>query len=87
MHAISGDDKSTTGAGGADAQVTLGARVRVHPGSDVESFGVIIDDFGEMPDIEVGVGENQIAKPPRRWAVALDDGTLVFVDSDQITPN
>jgi hypothetical protein len=66
-------------------QVPLGARVRVHPGTDAESLGVIIDDFGEFPDLDLCIGENQIANPPRRWAVALDDGTLVFVNSDQIT--
>jgi hypothetical protein len=38
-----------------------------------------------MPGLDVRVGANQIANPARRWAVALDDGTLVFADCDQIT--
>jgi hypothetical protein len=42
MRAASGDDESTPGASGADAQVALGARVRVHPGTDAESLGLII---------------------------------------------
>jgi hypothetical protein len=37
-----------------------------------------------MPDLGPGVGRNQIANLPRRWAVALDDDTLVFMNSDQI---
>lgn len=85
MQAASDDDEITSGAGDADAQVTLGARVRVHPGTDTESAGVIVEDFGDMSGLGAAVGANQIAKLPRRWAVALDDGTLVFVDSDQIT--
>jgi hypothetical protein len=84
MRAASGDDESTTAAGDADAQVAPGARVRVHPGTDAECLGVIIDDFGEMPDLGGRAGDNHIANPPRRWAVALDDDTLVFVHSDQI---
>jgi hypothetical protein len=85
MQAASNDDESTSGTGDADAQVTLGARVRVHPGTDTESAGVIIEDFGDMSALDKAVGANQVVKLPRRWAVALDDGTLVFVDSDQIT--
>jgi len=30
-------------------------------------------------------GENHIVGPARRWAIALDAGGLVFVDSDQVT--
>jgi hypothetical protein len=32
----------------------------------------------------VDVGENHIVGAARRWAVALDAGGLVFVDSDQL---
>jgi hypothetical protein len=85
MRAASDDDESTPDAGGEDTQVAVGARVRVHSGTDTESLGVIVEDFGEMHGLDVRVGANQIANAARRWAVALDDGTLVFVDSDQIT--
>jgi hypothetical protein len=84
MRAGSGDGKSSTDTGDADARMAPGARVWVHPGTDAECLGVIIDDFGEMPDLDGRVGDNQIANPPRRWAVALDDDTLIFVRSDQI---
>jgi hypothetical protein len=77
------DDESNADTGDADA--APGARVRVHPGTDAESLGVIIEDFGEMPDLDGHVGDNQVANPPRRWAVALDDDTLVFVRNDHVT--
>lgn len=80
----SGHDESTDDAGSEDAQVSVGAEVRVHPGSDIECCGVIVDDFGDAAGLEVRVGPEQIAKPARRWAVALDDGGLAFVDTDQI---
>jgi hypothetical protein len=83
VRAASGDDRSTASADDADAQVAPGARVRVHPGTDTESFGVIVADFGEMASLNLCVGQNQIANSPRRWAVLFDD-TLVFVDSDQM---
>jgi hypothetical protein len=85
MSAASEDDRSTASAGENDEQLTLGARVWVYPETDAESLGVILDDLGEMSGLYVRVGANQIASPARRWAVALDDGTLVFVDGDQIT--
>jgi hypothetical protein len=31
------------------------------------------------------LGADQIAAAPRRWAVVLDDGGLVFANSDHIT--
>lgn len=84
MPAASEDDRSTAGVGENDAPLAVGARVRVHPGSDTESVGVIVEDFGEISCLGVHVETNQIAKPARRWAVVLDDGTLVFVDSHNI---
>jgi hypothetical protein len=32
----------------------------------------------------VDIGENHFVGPARRWAVPLDTGGLVFVDSDQL---
>jgi hypothetical protein len=32
----------------------------------------------------VDVAENRIVEAARRWAVSLDDGGLVFVDSDSL---
>lgn len=58
--------------------------MRVYPGSSDERAGVIVEDFGDAPGQAVGVGEVRIAEPSRRWAINLDDGTLVFVDTKDL---
>jgi hypothetical protein len=85
MRADSDDNESAAHAGGKGEEMAVGARVRVHPGTAAESMGVIVEDFGELCGLDVHVGANQIANRARRWAVASEDGTLAFVDSDQIT--
>jgi hypothetical protein len=69
-----------------DADLAVDTRVRVYPGTDAECGGVVIDDFGESAGYPVDIGENHIADPARRWAVLLDNGGLVFTDSDQLAP-
>jgi hypothetical protein len=39
---------------------------------------------GQLAGHAVDIGENHMVGPARRWAVALDAGGLVFVDSDQL---
>ena len=67
-----------------DSSVAVNARVRVYPGTDGEVGGTVVEDFGNMAGHAVDIGENHIVGPARRWAVALDAGGLVFVDSDQL---
>ena len=43
----------------------------------------MVEDFGDLAGHAVDIGENHIVGA-RRWAVALDAGGLVFVDSDQL---
>jgi hypothetical protein len=64
--------------------VAVDARVRVYPGTDAEDVGLVVEDFGEARGQAVDVGNVHIADPARRWAVMLDAGSLVFVDSDQL---
>lgn len=46
-----------------------------------EPSGIIVDDFGEQPDdLSVADGYGSTVRP-RRWAIALDDGGVEFVDS------
>ncbi|UNN04992.1 hypothetical protein [Rhodococcus opacus] len=62
-----------------------GARVRVRAGSGARSAwmsGVVVDDYAA----EAGTGAGPEWAPVRRWAVAADDGTLVFVDDGDIEP-
>ena len=70
---------STPGAG-----FSVDMPVRVYPGTVAEKRGVVIDDFGEMAGVGVDVADKHIVGPARRWAVRLNTGELVFVDSDQL---
>lgn len=65
-------------------EVAVTSRVRVFPSTDREASGVIVDDFGEDICIPVDIGGDRIAEGARRWAVMLDDDSLVFVDSHQL---
>jgi hypothetical protein len=69
-----------------EPQIAVDMRVRVYPGTDAECLGVVVDDYGESAGYAVDIGENHIADPARRWAVQLDTGSLVFVDSDDVAP-
>ena len=78
--------KGASGTAGdtGDSSVAVNVRVRVSPGTDGEIRGTVVEDFGDMAGHAVDIGENHIVGPARRWAVALDAGGLVFVDSDQV---
>ena len=56
----------------------------VHPGTQNESPGVIVEDFGEMAAQPVDLGGQHFADPARRWAARLYTGNLVFADTDQL---
>ena len=81
--------RRTKGASGStgdtgDSRVAVNVRVRVYPGSDGEVRGIVVEDFGDLAGHEVDIGEDHVVGQARRWAVALDAGGLVFVDSDQL---
>lgn len=61
--------------------LAVGQRVRVYPSSTDERFGVIVEDFGDSAGYAVTVANTRIAEPSRRWAIELDDGNLIFVDT------
>jgi len=69
---------------GTGGQLAVNMRVRVYPGTDAESRGVVVEDFGEMAAQPVEIGGHRIADPSRRWAVQLDSGNLVFANTDQL---
>jgi hypothetical protein len=75
---------SAAAADTGDSSVAVNARVRVHPGTDGEVRGTVVEDFGDLAGHPVDIGENHMVGAARRWAVALDAGGLVFVDSDQL---
>lgn len=65
-------------------EVAVDQRVRVWGGTDDEVCGVVVDDFGDLAGQSVDMGDNHIADAARRWAVLLDNGSLVFVDDADI---
>ena len=71
---------------GPDAQLAVNMRVRVYPETEAETPGVIVEDFGELMGQAVDIGSRHIA-PARRWAVQLNNGNLVFVNTDQLVPD
>lgn len=75
---------SETAGDTGDRPVTVDGRVRVYPATDGEVGGTVVEDFGDLAGHAVDIGENHIVGPARRWAIALDEGGLVFVDSDQL---
>lgn len=68
----------------AGAEFAIGMRVRVDRGETGEARGTIADDFGAEVGIPVMVGNIEITGPARRWAVVLDSGELICVDSDRL---
>jgi hypothetical protein len=71
----------------SNAAYSVGVAVRVYPGADAERRGRVVEDFADSAGHGVDVAGRRIAEPARRWAVQLDDGDLVFVDSDQLAPD
>lgn len=64
--------------------IAVDARVRVHPDTDEESLGVVVDDYGDTAGTPVDIAGQRIAEAARRWAVQLDSGSLIFVNSDSL---
>jgi len=59
-------------------------RVVVYPGTNAESPGIVVGDFGEEAGYGVDIAGTRRVGPARRWAVRLNSGELVFVDSDSL---
>ena len=64
--------------------LSVNAPVVVYPGTDQQQGGVIVEDFGESAGQAIDIGTNRIVDAARRWAVRLNSGDLVFLDSDQL---
>ena len=62
-------------------QPAVGEQVVIYAGSDRVTTGRVVEDFGDFVAHSVDIGSTRIADPARRWAVATDDGSLIFVDS------
>lgn len=72
--------------GETDAVTGVGSRVKVTvPGPDgggVAYTGVVVEDYADMAIGLESVGRDWA--PVHRWAIALDDGRLIFADDDDL---
>jgi hypothetical protein len=66
------------------ADFAVGSSVRVYPGTSDERWGIIVDDFGDDVGYGVDIGSPHIVDASRRWAITVDGGNLVFVDSSEL---
>lgn len=64
---------------------SLGTAVRVYPDTAREDAGVIVEDFGDSAGQAVQIGRHHIVDAARWGAVRLNNGSLVFVDSNDIS--
>jgi hypothetical protein len=87
LHRRNNEDGDAASDTATTADFAVGRRVHVYPGSSDERSGIIVDDFGDDAGYRIDIGAVHIADAARRWAVALDDGNLVFVDSFQLANN
>jgi hypothetical protein len=63
--------------------LAVGCRVRTKDES--HATGEIVEDFEAFAGAEVVIDSRRTARA-RRWAVALDDGTIAFFDDNAIEP-
>ena len=63
-------------------ELTVGVRVLVRRSSGADLTGEVVEDYAAVTD--PGGGGHEWA-PVHRWAVALDDGRLVFTDTEDLT--
>ncbi|SEB75903.1 hypothetical protein [Rhodococcus koreensis] len=62
--------------------LTIGVRVLVRRSTAADLTGEVVEDYAAVTD--PGGGGHAWA-PVHRWAVALDDGRLVFADTEDLT--
>lgn len=62
--------------------MAVGTRVQIAASAGGGGTGCVIEDFGPQPDEGVVHLDATTTIRPRRYAVALDDGTLLFLDTD-----
>ncbi|MFZ2173583.1 MAG: hypothetical protein WAW17_06015 [Rhodococcus sp. (in: high G+C Gram-positive bacteria)] len=63
-------------------ELAVGVRVLVRRCSGADLTGEVVEDYAAVTD--PGGGGHEWA-PVHRWAVALDDGRLIFADTEDLT--
>lgn len=70
----------------SNSAMAVGSRVKVTvpgPGSGAVAYtGVVIEDYANMVIDSESVGRDWA--PVHRWAIALDDGRLIFADDEDL---
>lgn len=69
--------------GGAENSGGFPIGCRVRTTDELHVTGEIVEDYGSLAGTEVVVDENHTVRA-RRYAVALDDGRIAFLDDDAI---
>ncbi|MCY4671381.1 MAG: hypothetical protein OXC29_25760 [Rhodococcus sp.] len=74
--------------GTSEDVLAVGSRVRIRvPGFDADGSvactGVVIEDYADMIIDRGSVGRGWA--PVQRWAIALDDGRLIFANDEDLT--
>ncbi|AHK31046.1 hypothetical protein OPAG_04120 [Rhodococcus opacus PD630] len=64
------------------SELTIGARVLVRRKAEADVTGEVVEDFAVLTE---SGGTGYEWAPAHRWAVALDDGRLIFADSEDLT--
>jgi hypothetical protein len=77
-------DAAQSDTNARSGELAVNTPVLVHPGTANQQGGVIVEDFGEFAGQAVDVGTNRIVGAARRWAVRLNSGEFVFVDTHQL---
>lgn len=78
-------DAAASAAATVDPALEVGTEVVAFAGSDRESAGRIVDDFGDFTPVATEYDGERIAEPARRWAVLTTAGDLLFADSADLT--
>ncbi len=74
--------------GKSQNMTAVGSRVRIavsdsDAGSNATYTGVVIEDYADMFIDRGSLGRDWA--PVHRWAIALDDGTLIFANDEDLT--
>ena len=63
---------------------TIAVGSRVQTTDSPPKTGVVVEDFGDLAGVQVLIDRDHSAQS-RRWAIMLDDGSIVFRDAHSLT--
>ena len=63
-------------------ELNIGVRVLIRRNTEADVIGEIVEDFAALTDPG---GRGHEWAPAHRWAIALDDGRLIFADTEDLT--